>query len=68
MFEWFQPHRTSYAKSRILDPIQNSTDKSFQDIKIATFPLDSIMYEGMGWYLFKHIKPSMYLDVGGVNC
>ena len=48
MFEWFQPHRTSYAKSIILDSIQNSIDfNGFQDFKIATFPMDSIMYAGL---------------------
>ena len=46
--ESIQPHRTSYAKSRILDPIQNSTGLIvFQDFRIAKFRLDSIMYEGM---------------------
>jgi hypothetical protein len=48
---WFQPPWISYGESRILDPIQNSTDSTvFQDFRIgiiATFPLDSVMYEGM---------------------
>ena len=37
------------CKSRILDPIQDSTDLTvFQDFRIATFPLDFIMYEVNG--------------------
>jgi hypothetical protein len=44
----FQPHWTSYGENKILDPIQNSADLTVYRIgRIATFPLDSIMYAGM---------------------
>jgi len=53
MFDWFQPHWTSYGESRISSFIQNAADFSvFRIGQIAAFPLDSIM-------------PFMYLDVGG---
>ena len=38
MFGWFQPHRSSYAKSRILDPIQNPTNlKVFKISRLQRF-------------------------------
>ena len=54
MFEWFQLDQNSYVKSRIMDSIQNSVDYNFQDFWIATFPLDSITYEGMR-LAFNHV-------------
>ena len=48
VLEWFQPHWTSYAESRILDLIQNSTDLTVQNFRISKFPPNSIVYEGMG--------------------
>ena len=70
--EWFQPHWTSYGERRTLGPIQNSTNfHNFQDFKIgkiAMFPLDSIMYEGMELTFNQGTKPFMYLDVGGIDC
>ena len=53
--EWFQPHRTSYAKSGILDPIQSSANLII--FRIATFPQDSIMYEGKGLELNQAHQP-----------
>ena len=41
---------------------------NFQDFRIATFPLDIIIYEVKDCHLIKHINLSMYLDVGGANC
>ena len=63
VWEWFQPHQTSYAKSRILDSIQNSVDLivfKFQDHKVFTS-----FYHVWGlscmrvwdWHLIKQINP-----------
>ena len=64
----FQPHQTSYAKSRILDPIQNSTDLLvFRILELQHFHWILSCMRVRDWNLIKHIKLSMYLDVGGVD-
>jgi hypothetical protein len=57
-FKWRKKNFRSHSKFNRLN--------SFQDFgigRIATFPLDSIMCEGMELTFNKSTKPSMYLDV-----
>ena len=50
-------------KSRIFDPIQNSTDLKFLGLKIAMFQLGFIMYEGMGLAFNQAHQPLYILDL-----
>jgi hypothetical protein len=59
-------------KSRILGPIQNSTDLTvFRISRLARLQRFHWILLGMrvwNWNLIKTTKPSIYANVGGVDC
>ena len=56
VWEWFQPHWTSYPKCRILDPIQNSDLIAFRILGLQHFHWLLWCMRVRDWNLIKHIN------------